>query len=158
MPSSGTDAHALRPSTTGMAPVPAVARSDDVALLRSPCVHDALDRRGSQVRAVRQADDGSLRVPGERREPTAEGRSRAALPLRARDEPCGAGIELMGARDDDDLVQRGLAEPRQHAGQEQALLRLAEPARSAGGQDDCRDHSALVVTARMSARCTRRKV
>jgi hypothetical protein len=45
----------------------------------------------------------------------------------------------MGARDDDDLVNRGLAEPRQHAGQKQALFRLAEPARCAGGQDDCRD-------------------
>jgi hypothetical protein len=45
----------------------------------------------------------------------------------------------MGARDDDDLVKRGLAEPRQHTGQEQALFRLAEPARCACGQDDCRD-------------------
>jgi hypothetical protein len=34
----------------------------------------------------------------------------------------------VGARDDDDLVQRGVAEPRQQAVQEQALLRLAEPA------------------------------
>ena len=34
-----------------MAPVAAVARSDDVALPRSPRVYDALDRWGARVRA-----------------------------------------------------------------------------------------------------------
>lgn len=47
-----------------------------------------------------------------------------------------------------------------HLRQNRTVLReeWAEPACGSGGQDDCGDHSDVVVTARMSARWTRRKV
>jgi hypothetical protein len=142
----------------GMAAVSRVACCDDVSGALPPGAKDALDRLGSEIRAVREADDRRLRFCGERGEPAPKRDPRAALPVAALDEASAARVELVCPGHDDHVVHRRLTEAGQHLGEEQALLRRAETACGSGGQDNPGDHSDVVVTARMSARWTRRKV
>ena len=51
----------------------------------------------------------------------------------------------MRARDDDDLVDVRV-EPLEDGGEEQALLRRAEPRRGTGGEDDRSDQDSWTVT------------
>ncbi|HEY4622125.1 MAG TPA: hypothetical protein VIG93_10525, partial [Gaiellaceae bacterium] len=44
-------------------------------------------------------------------------------------------LELVGAGDDDDLVDRCAPEAVEHGGEEDALLRAAEPRRLTGGEN-----------------------
>ena len=78
-----------------------------------PLGEHALDRRGREVRPVGEDDDGSFDVFAERGEPAAQRRARAARPLGALDDTTPSTVlgtlELVGACDDDDLVDRGRA-------------------------------------------------
>ena len=52
------------------------------------------------------------------------------------DEP-RVGLQLVGARDDDDLVELAArARPLEHPAEQQPLLRRSEPGRRACGEDD----------------------
>ena len=125
-----------------MTALPAVRGCDDASGF-APGFKDTLDRRGREVGAVCEDDDRDLDFVSERSEPAPKRRSRSASPLMAAHDPARARLwlrdtrlELVGALDDDDLVDRGVTEAGQNAGEEQALLWSAEPRCLAGREDD----------------------
>ena len=100
----------------------------------SPATLDhALHGGGRELRAVGEHDNRGLDVRVERGQPTPEGGAGAAFPVRARD----GALELVRPRDDDDFLDP--AEPFEDCGEEQALLRRAEPRRGSGCEDDGSD-------------------
>ena len=54
--------------------------------------------------------------------------------------------------DHHDLLHRGLPQPSEHLGQQEALLRTAEARRRAGRQDDRRDQATAARARSISAR------
>ena len=86
-----------------MAALAAVARGHDRLASLAPGSDHALDRFGRKVRAVREHDHRGLGV--ERGQAAAEGGSRPALPVRAKDDAC-VRLHLVGADDDDHVVDR----------------------------------------------------
>ena len=120
-----------------MAAVAAVARGDDRRAALAPGCDDAVDRRRGELRPVGEHDHRRLDLRAERGEPAAERGARPALPVRAGD----GAFELVRTRDDHDLIDA--AESLEHGGEEQALLRRAEPRRGAGREDDGSDQDSL---------------
>ena len=118
-----------------MAACAVVRRGDDPAA-RAPVVEHAFDGLRREIRPVGKDDDGRFDVFAERCEAAAKRRSGPAFPLRAADDSRLLGSELVGAFDDDDLVDGRLAEALEDAGKEDALLRAPEPRRLAGREDD----------------------
>lgn len=127
--------------------VAAVARGHEWRAAFTPGSDDPVDRAGSQVRTVRENDHGRLGAGCKGGEPTAKGRARAAFPVGTVD----GAFELVGACDDDDLVER--SEAREDFREEQLLLRCAEPGRCAGGEDDGADQDSWTVTFSITTGC-----
>jgi hypothetical protein len=130
----------LRPGRTvneqGVAAVAAVARGDERRACLPPPLDHALHGGGRELRAVCEHDDSGFHVWAERGQPTPERGAGAALPVRARD----GTLELVRPRDDDDVFDS--TESFENCGEEQALLRRAEPRRGSGREDDRRDQDA----------------
>ena len=126
---------------------PAVVGRSDHAACMPPLLEDALDRLRSESRPVREDDDRRLDLRPERGEPAAQRRSWPSLPVGAGDDPRVVGdLECVRALDDDDLVDRRLAQALEHARKEDALLGASEPGRLAGREDDRGDGHQLSVT------------
>src|SRR5688572_30912918 len=113
-----------------MAADAAVARRDERIAALAPRREHTLDRRRGEVGAVREHDHGRLDAVVERGETAAERRARPALPVRAVDR----ALERVRSRDDDDLIDS--RQPLEDGGEEEALLRRAEPRRRPGGEDN----------------------
>ena len=78
-------------------------------------------------------DDRGLHLRAERGQPATERGAGPALPVRT-----GHGaLELVRTGDDHDLIDA--AEPLQHGGEEQVLLRRTEAGCGTGREDDCSD-------------------
>ena len=122
-----------------MPAVAAVARRDDRRRAPAPLVDDAVDRRRSERRPVREHDDRRLDLGRERGEAAAQRRAGPSLPVEAVDR----AFERVRTRDDDDLVEPLYV--LEHGGQEQSLLRRAEPRRCTGSEDDGADHQLLLT-------------
>jgi hypothetical protein len=90
-----------------VAALAAVARDDDRLAPLAPRSDHALDRLGREVRAVGEHDDGGLDVEGG--QTAAERGSRPLLPLRAAHD-ARVGLDVVGAQDDHDLVDRSASE------------------------------------------------
>jgi hypothetical protein len=118
-----------------MAAVARVARRDRVGAGRAPGRDDAIDRGRREVGTVGEDDNGGFDLRAERFEAAAKRRAGAALPVRTVDDP-GVGVERVGAADHHDLVDLARAHALEHARQQQALLRSAEPGRGACREDD----------------------
>jgi hypothetical protein len=119
-----------------VAALAAVARGDDRLAPLAPRRDHALDRLGREVRPVGEHDEGSLGV--QRGETAAQGGSGAPLPVGAADD-ARVGLDVVGAEDDDGLLDGGASEPIQDLGQKQALFRRAESACRARREDDACD-------------------
>ena len=148
--------------TSGWPRPPVVGRSDHAAC-PPPLLEDALDRRRSESRPVGEDDDRRLDLGPERGEPAAQRRAWPSLPVGAGDEPSRrqGTSSCVRALDDDDLVDRRLAQALEHAGKQDPLLGAPEPRRLAGGEDDRGDapiSSPSTVTLRDDDRLRRRAV
>ena len=118
----------------------AVRRAHPFATTLAPRGDDAVDRGRIEPGSVGEDDDRGLDVRAERREAAAQRGTGAALPLGAADCP-RIGVDVMGAEDDDDVVDRAAAEPFEDTWEELTLLRRAEACRRPGREHDCRDHA-----------------
>jgi class 3 adenylate cyclase len=136
----------------GMAAIARIGRSDDRPRAHTPGREDAGDRLGSEVRPVGEADNRRLDVSAESREPAAKRRAPPVLPFGTLDDAGVVGIELVGARDDDDLVHRARREPLEDARKKDFLFRAAEARSRSCGENDGSDH--LRENRRMSTAAT----
>ena len=111
----------------GMAALPVVGGADELRLVAVG--QHPLDRTRVEVGAVCEDDQRRVDVIAERGEATAQARTRPERPVRARHDSRTLEIDRLGrldrvgARDDDDLVDRGRAQAVEDVGQEQQLLR-----------------------------------
>lgn len=118
----------------------AVRRRNDVPGARAPRLEDSRDRGRSEIRSVRQADDGRFDFRAEGCEGGSKRRTGPALPLGAVDDARVVHVEWIGARDDDDLVDGRSSQPLEDAREEEELLRRTETARGSGRQHHRCDH------------------
>ena len=123
-----------------------VGRSDHATCL-PPLLENALDRLRSESRPVREDDDRRSDLWPEPRETAAQRGARPSRPVGAGDELRVVGnLECVRALDDDDLVDRRLAQALEHARKQDPLLGAPEPRRLAGREDDSGDGHQLSVT------------
>lgn len=121
-----------------MTALAAVARGDDGLAARAPLAEHALDRLRREIGPVGEDDDGGVGLGRQRGKAAAKRRARALGPPGAADDT-RVGLDLVGAENDDDVVDRGAADAVEHLGQEEPLLRRAEARRGARGEDDSED-------------------
>ena len=120
----------------------AVARRDDAPASGTPVLDDTVDGARVEAGAVGEDDDRRLDVAAEGREAAAKRGARAELPVRAADHSL-LGLELVCARDDDDLVH--------HPAAASAARTAGRWTRCFGGSDPYRDDApAARTTAEMA--------
>ena len=112
-----------------------VARRYHGLAARPPLADHPLDGLRREVRPVREDDDRRLRVGRQRGEAAAQRRARPFGPIGTADYAC-IGLDVVRAKDDDDVLDGGAAYLPQHFREEEALLRRAEARRGPGGKDD----------------------
>ena len=112
-----------------------VTRGHDRLPPRAPLLDDAVDRRRREIGPVGEDDDRRFDLRAESREAAAERRSRPELPLGTADGPL-AGLELVRAEDDDDLVDSAPPNALQHGLEQKLLLRRAEAGGGSRREDD----------------------
>ena len=166
-PSSGTAVPVSAPEHERMPAGARVGRRDDSSLLsRQPSSTRATAAR-RELGPVREHDHRSVDVVRERVEPASERGPRPASPPIACDEAArnalrqfvSRELELVRALDDDDLVDRSLAQPLEHLREEESLLGRAEARRLARGEDDRGDAAhqlSVTVTLEMTTGCVGR--
>jgi ketosteroid isomerase-like protein len=120
-----------------------VAGGYDVSAAVTPGGDHAVDGIGIEVRAVREDHDCGLHLGRKCAKAAAERSAHAALPLGTAHE-ARVRLQLVGALDDDDLLDGARADSLQYMRQHQTLLRRPEAARLAGGEDDSGDHASIV--------------
>jgi hypothetical protein len=119
-----------------VAALAAVARGDDRLSVLAPRRDHALDRLGREVGAVREHDDSGLGV--ERGQAAAERRPRPSLPVGTADD-ARVGLDVVGAEDDDDVLDGRTSESLQDLRKEEPLFRRAEACGRSSGENDCPD-------------------
>ena len=124
-----------------MATLAKVACRDDVPRSLTPRCDNSFHGRGREIGAVGEYDHRRLDHRRERREPATKRCARAALPVRALDDPRAHGFERVSAGDYHDFIDWCVSQTLENVWEEKLLLGSAEACRGSGGQDDGAQHA-----------------
>ena len=116
----------------------AVRGSHAVVATTPPGVDHPVDRPRIEVGPVPEDDHSRLDVVGQGCEPAPERGSGASLPFGAAND-ARIGLDVVGAEDDDDVLDGRTSESLQDLRKEEPLFRRAEACGRSSGENDCPD-------------------